>query len=422
MKKPFLLFTALLSLQLSFGQILNSGFRNWTFGLDSFGISPYVPEDTFSYLKLDYWTSLDAVTGNPYAGGKFLVNRALDTPSGRYVVRINTDSIFVSGTVNQGSILPGFMVNGNFAFNAATLLISSNGLNPANLAGAGSAISQRYAKIAAYVKYQPIPGDSMLIWAVLKKNSMPIAQVKLYNKQASTGAYQYIEGAFTYSTCDVPDSVALLIASSNVPVNIYSASSSGLRPGSVLYVDSVLLVPFSPGYSSPVAPGFNTHCFSGGSVAVQVSASDTDCTGMHLSLTLLSNPSHGSAYVSGDSIYYHANAGFGGNDTLWYSLSNGMYSSSGYMIISVLVLGIENTAADGISLYPNPTDGQLLINGLSDGGSISLFSCLGQLLGSRQVQGSSLQFDLSAFEKGLYLIELRRADGTIAAQRKVVKQ
>lgn len=402
-------------------QILNAGFENWTFGLDSFGLGTYITEDTFSYLKLDHWTSSNSLTGNPQAGGTYLVNRSNTSFSGAYSVQMVTDSIYLSGGVNHGLIAPGFIVNGNFQLDLTSILFQSGGLvNPQNLVGAGNAISQRYDKIGLWVKYSPIPGDSLLVWAVLKSRGTEVAECKLYYKD-SNSTFTYIEGAFNYYNCLAPDTFVVMIASSNPNFSTLLSGSSGLTPGSMLLADSVVLVPFSGG-SRPIVSNYTTYTFQNISKRVLLSASDTDCGGMTLTYTITGSPAHGTAAINGDTLTYNPAPGFQGVDTIYYSAGNGHYSGTGAVVIYVYHSnGTTELAYKQIRVYPNPFNEML--NMSNEGGapcSYRLFDFSGRNLLSGDLMLGGPGIATGSLAPGMYLLELKSAGGTFTYQ--IIKQ
>jgi hypothetical protein len=73
-----------------------------------------------------------------------------------------------------------------------------------------------------------------------------------------------------------------------------------------------------------------------------------------------------------------------------------------------------------LSIYPNPTNGPLTIESLRSGHhSIELNSLNGQLLLIEEREGTSLQLDLSTFQKGIYFITVRSKD--FVTTRKIIK-
>lgn len=85
------------------------------------------------------------------------------------------------------------------------------------------------------------------------------------------------------------------------------------------------------------------------------------------------------------------------NNTCESGLSNPIYIGQ--------VSSIQNNNNELISVYPNPSNGQLFINNINENCKISIRNQLGQLLYNKQVNTSQF-LDLSAWTKSLYFIEL----------------
>ena len=79
--------------------------------------------------------------------------------------------------------------------------------------------------------------------------------------------------------------------------------------------------------------------------------------------------------------------------------------------------GIEDNASavNHISVYPNPAENSLYINGLKGISQVSVYDALGQLYYSGKINGmgnSSSELDLSSFKSGLYIVRFTSAEGT----------
>ena len=61
-------------------------------------------------------------------------------------------------------------------------------------------------------------------------------------------------------------------------------------------------------------------------------------------------------------------------------------------------------AGNIFNVYPNPTDGEVTIEGLTPGGIVKLYSPTGSLIASYTAHDSVLKIDLTSFKQGLYLL------------------
>ena len=87
---------------------------------------------------------------------------------------------------------------------------------------------------------------------------------------------------------------------------------------------------------------------------------------------------------------------------------------------TIMGVGIEYYRAEHIKIYPNPTNTQLNIEtGISDLYNIEITSLNGQLMLSKEMEGTSHHIDLSAFQRGIYFITIRSKD--FVTTEKIIK-
>ncbi len=83
-------------------------------------------------------------------------------------------------------------------------------------------------------------------------------------------------------------------------------------------------------------------------------------------------------------------------------------------------VGISTNRAPEIMLYPNPVTGKVTLHtNKHDVYDLSISSLNGQLIFSREMEGTSHQLDLSTFKKGVYFITIRSED--FVTTRKIIK-
>jgi hypothetical protein len=102
----------------------------------------------------------------------------------------------------------------------------------------------------------------------------------------------------------------------------------------------------------------------------------------------------------------------------------GYFTGEGLSAIKILNLsatGVNNELAAGISVYPNPTGGQVWITGISNFTQIDLIGSLGTMIKTIVNDGqSTLSIDLSGLQPGVYQVKLTGEKGTVV--KRVVKK
>ena len=86
------------------------------------------------------------------------------------------------------------------------------------------------------------------------------------------------------------------------------------------------------------------------------------------------------------------------------------------MYASVEVTDV-NEASGTVSIYPNPTQGELTLEG--EGlQSVRIVNVFGQTVYNAKVEGEQVRLDLSGFAKGIYMMHIGTANGEVV--RKIV--
>jgi hypothetical protein len=84
------------------------------------------------------------------------------------------------------------------------------------------------------------------------------------------------------------------------------------------------------------------------------------------------------------------------------------------------ITGIEEIPDSKVSVYPNPAYDIITIRSARpEPLTVEITSSSGQLISIQEMDGTTLQIDLSSFRKGVYLITLRSKD--FLTTRKIVK-
>lgn len=136
----------------------------------------------------------------------------------------------------------------------------------------------------------------------------------------------------------------------------------------------------------------------------------TDVCIYHNAFTLTGGAPAGGTY-SGTGVtagsFNPATAGLG-TKTITYSYTdaNNCSNTATNTILVDECLGLEDNALSVVSVYPNPTDGKLILSGLSEEISFKLISVSGQVVSNGKVSNTADTIDLTAFENGTYLLQL----------------
>ncbi len=91
-----------------------------------------------------------------------------------------------------------------------------------------------------------------------------------------------------------------------------------------------------------------------------------------------------------------------------------------FTIIIVREVGFEDLTEAGISLFPNPSSDNLIIDGLKGNSSIRIMNTIGQLVYSNEIIGSKDVINISSFRNGVYIVQIDMNGETVTT--KFVKQ
>ncbi len=118
-----------------------------------------------------------------------------------------------------------------------------------------------------------------------------------------------------------------------------------------------------------------------------------------------------------------------GTVNISYTVSNSCYTNSTYRTVSVTGSRADNQpvvvateAADGIKVYPNPTNGMVTV--ALTGNTLSTTAILtdmrGKVIDSKTTDEKSIQFDMSGLAAGIYILNVS-ADGKLYTEKIVVE-
>jgi hypothetical protein len=420
MKKCFTLIIILSVFQLSKAQVANSSFENWFSGTNTFSFPPFIPVDTFVYTSPADWTCSNSITMSAGLHHTQLADSSATSFAGNKSLYLRTDSIYINAAGIYLTI-PGFVVNGTFPLSLSDILNGSGSLNPSDIHGAGVPFSQKLKSFSFRLKYTPVTNDSCLMWAVLRKGSEVVADAKFISTQARPN-FDFIEKNFTYYTCSTPDTLVILLCSSNPNFSTLGSGSTGLNSGSQLWVDSVQVTNLPNNYNfAPIAKDDFAYTTENTSKTVNVLANDTDCENATLTVSVFSNARHGNAVTDvSQNIVYTPAAGYSGKDTVIYALSDGANT-----VYATLALNIFQTSAiyethTEANIYPNPAN-QLLTIETNEGTPIQLifYNLLGSAVKTQIINTYKTALTVSDLPDGIYILNGRTENGNVMFSKKI---
>jgi hypothetical protein len=124
---------------------------------------------------------------------------------------------------------------------------------------------------------------------------------------------------------------------------------------------------------------------------------------------------------------FHPSAAGVGTYTIKYVYTNGGGCSDSatqkIRVDSCSSLGINELqqAQNEINIYPNPSNGQFTISGLTKGSMLQLYNDIGMLVSTGKVTDETMQLNIGNMANGVYMVRIIYHDGTTVISRKVVK-
>ena len=95
-----------------------------------------------------------------------------------------------------------------------------------------------------------------------------------------------------------------------------------------------------------------------------------------------------------------------GEADITVSLNDGALTATCHVSVHY-VDAVEEHEADQVSIYPNPVDDMLHIDGVTTGTSITLYDMTGRMVLSDRAYGGAMTFDMSALKRGVYLCRIQ---------------
>lgn len=434
MKKILLAFAVFAFTQVN-AQIVNNDFENWATDTIYFPGSSTIPADTFTANNPVGWTTSNSISGADSLGGVFFVTQSNSSYSGSYAVRMVTDTIHlpvIPGFPAVRITVPGFALNGKFPISTNSLLGAGTVITPAAIVGAGQPFTQRLNKIKGYYNYAPVfntntqANDTCMVWATLRKGSLTIADAIFKSNVTTGGNYQAFEATFKYYSCEMPDTLVVMFASSVPNVAAILGGNSGLQSGSVLLVDSVYYDGDMTNFNfQPLAHNDYDTTTLWLNKDVTVKVNDEDCgeavTGFTLAVT--TNPTHGTATPGGTNgfITYDPDGSYIGLDSFSYTLNDGTYTSAPAKVYVWVKDGnaIEDINTVPVSVYPVPASSSLnLVMDYSGKATLRIYDVVGKLVMTNTVSSTTTTLNVAELPNGTYGIQVLDEKGAVIARTK----
>jgi hypothetical protein len=414
-------------------QIVNNSFENWyqdTFYLPNNELSG-LPADTISFMDPIGWTSSNSLTDLDSVGRKIFVTQSPNAYSGNSAVQMITDTIKLPVAAHFPSlnvIFPGFVVNGIFPITSIKLSGGIKVISPTAIPGAGQPFTQRLQTINGYYNYAPAfnansqSNDTCIIWAALRKGTTVVANA-IFKSTVATSGYNPFHARFEYVSCEVPDTLVILMASS-VP-DVSPILSGSLPAGSMLLVDSLTYDTLPDSYVfAPFAVNDLFTIIKNTTDTFNVLANDTDCSGVPLTISSISTPAHGTATLLSDyGIAYTPTANYTGLDYIYYVDKNGGNDTAGALCTIFINnnTGINDVNEVRVNLYPVPSDNVLHIQFQNPGRCRgNIYDLVGNLVMSAELNSSNNTVSTQNLPVGIYGIELLNSDNTVIGRSKFV--
>jgi PKD repeat protein len=386
-------------------------------------------------------------TGNPttylwnFAGGTPATSNAQNptvtyAASGTYDVSLEVTNSLGSNTSNQTNYI---IINQT---------PSITGTTPASRCGVGTVSLAATASTGSISWFSAATGGTALGTGVTFTTPSISTNTTYYVEVTSNGctsARTAVLATVTNPTVTNPGSQTVCLGSSSNAIN-FTGSSGNTTYNWSNSNTAIGLGASGTGNISAFTPSAT------GTATVSVTPSLNGCTGNPVSFTINVNPlptvtfdlssisppcvsdaafalpagsPTGGTYsgpgVSGTN-FNPANAG-AGTHTITYSVTqNGCTGSSNSTITVDACSGLEDTENMPIIIYPNPTNGLLKIEGMSsDMKTIELIDATGRVASKWNVNGNSMQLDLSKFATGNYNLKISSIEKVILKKIQIKK-
>jgi len=433
MKKILLLVAVFFAVRAS-AQIINGSFENWGPDTSYFaGYSGIVAGDTFPYRDPLQWTSANGISGAASLGGRLLVTQSPTAYIGESAIQLTTDTLTpvvipVLGT--RQLTVPGLVLNGIFPIgNITQNILGGHSVSPAVIPGAGQPFTQRLDSFFGYFQYTPVLNtftntpDTCVMWATLRKGSTVVANAEFTTNVNTNGTYAYFSTPFVYASCETPDTLVILLASSLPKFGGIINGNTELVPGSVLLVDGLGYDTLAAGRTIDVAVNDVDTTFKNTPDTIPVVANDISCNSLSLTLSSVTTPLHGTATIWNNEIIYTPNTGYLGGDTFFYTITDANNATSTAMVLVYVEINVGISEANEIpvKMFPVPAANELHLQFENNGKTTArIFDVVGNLVSTLTLKQNDNNINISTLTNGVYGLQLVDESNNIIARGKFV--
>ena len=436
MKKVILLLAVFCVARLN-AQVFNGSFENWATDSSHFGgFTGVVPADNYAYQDPVGWTSANAVTGDTALGSKILATQSNTFYVGTSSIQLMTDTlstIFISAlNAYRQLTVPGLILNGVFPVSGLTsniVSIAGGSINPAKVPGAGQPFVQLLDSFTGYYQYAPVydsfihANDTCIMWATLRKGTTVIANAQFKSGNSTNGNWSHFSAPFVYVSCETPDTLVILLASSLPVFSGILSGQTNLTRGSVLLVDGLGYDTLAANTNFVLAKDDTATVKRGTASTIDVLANDTSCNASALSFTITTQPNHGTASIVSNKISYTGNTNYYGMDSLSYTAKdpNNVASTAWVRVMVDYGVGISEANEVSVKMYPVPASNELNIQFENKGNTTArIYDVVGNLVSVVTLTKNVNNISVAGFANGIYGIQLVDETNTIIARTKFV--
>ena len=431
MKKILLLLVVFAAARLN-GQIINGSFEHWALDTANFpGFSGVVPADIFPYHDPVSWTSANAVTGAPALGGRMLVTQSSNFQDSAFAIQLVTDTLSPITIPALGAVqlvVPGLILNGVFPVSgiiSQSTLIGGGSVSPASVPGAGQPFTQRLATFKGYYQYTPVvdtfthTNDTCVMWATLRHGSTIVANAKFTSAINTNGSYTAFSAPFVYESCDVPDTLVILLGSSIPKFAGILSGNTELVPGSVLLVDNLSYDTLPANNTIVLAVNDIDTAHRNNADTIDVLANDASCSSLNLTVSITTGPRNGTATVWNNKIIYTPNTL--GNDSIYYTDTdpNNATSSAWVKIYNTFGVGISEATEIAVNMFPVPASNELHVQFENKGRTTAhIYDVVGNLVSTVTLTSNTNNINITHLTNGIYGIQLIDETNAVIARGK----